>query len=90
MFGGLAFLRDGKMFAGIVKDELMARVGKDAHAAWVKKRGARTMDFTGRPMPGYIFVNAKGIAGRALAAWVEHCWEFVDSVKKAPKRKKQI
>lgn len=90
MFGGLAFLRDGKMFVGIVKDELMARVGKEAHAEWVKKKGARTMDFTGRPMLGYVFVKPEGFVGRALASWVEQCWEHVDGVKKAPKRKKRL
>lgn len=84
MFGGLAFLRDGKMFVGIVKDELMARVGKEAHDEWVKKRGARTMDFTGRPMLGYVFVKPAGFVGRALAPWVERCWEHVDKVKKSP------
>jgi hypothetical protein len=88
MFGGLAFLRDGKMFVGIVKDELMARVGKEAHAEWEKKKGARTMDFTGRPMLGYIFVKPAGVAGKALGPWVKHCWEHVDTVKKVPKRKK--
>lgn len=88
MFGGLTFLRDGRMFVGIVKDELMARVGKEAHAEWVKKKGARTMDFTGRPMLGYVFVKSEGFAGRALAAWVEQCWVYVDGVKKTPKRAK--
>lgn len=88
MFGGLAFLRDGKMFVGIVKDELMARVGKESHNEWLKKKGARTMDFTGRPMFGYIFVKPAGFAGRSLSAWLEHCWEHVDSVKKSPKRAK--
>ncbi len=86
MFGGLAYLRDGKMFVGIVKDELMARVGKEAHGTWVKKKGARTMDFTGRPMLGYVFVKPEGLAGRALAPWVEQCWEHVAGVTKAPKR----
>lgn len=89
MFGGLAFLRDGKMFVGIVKDEIMVRVGKEAHAIWVKKKAARTMDFTGRPMLGYIFVKAEGFAGRALKPWVEHCWEHVATVKKAKTSKKK-
>ena len=63
MFGGLAFLRDGKMFVGIIKDELMARVGKEAHEEWESKKGARTMDFTHRPMKGYLQVRPEGFAG---------------------------
>jgi len=90
MFGGLAFLRDGKMFVGIVKDELMARVGKDAHAGWVRKKGARTMDFTGRPMFGYLCVKPEGFASKPqLASWVEACWTHVDTVKKIPRSRKR-
>lgn len=89
MFGGLAFLRDGKMFVGLAKREFMARVGKEHHAAWAAKKGARPMDFTGRPMQGYLYVAPEGIAGRALAAWVGHCWDFVGTVEKKPKRKKK-
>jgi TfoX/Sxy family transcriptional regulator of competence genes len=88
MFGGLAFLRDGKMFVGIVKDELMARVGKADHAEWVRKKGARIMDFSGRPMAGYIFVKSEGLVGRELARWIEQCWVHVDTVTKAKKRAK--
>jgi hypothetical protein len=87
MFGGLAFLRDGKMFVGIIKDELMARVGKEAHAAWEKKKGARTMDFTKRPMLGYLQVRPEGISGAALKPWVEFCWEHIATVEKKPKKK---
>ena len=72
MFGGVAFLLDGKMFVGIVKDELMVRVGPERHAEAIARPHARTMDFTGRPMVGYVFVAAPGVVGdRAVAAWVE-------------------
>ena len=86
MFGGLAFLRDGKMFVGVVKDELMARVGKESHAAWASKPGARPMDFTGRPMAGYLYVKQSGLAGKKLRDWVDFCWAHVDTVKKARKK----
>ncbi len=33
MFGGLAFLLDGRMFCGIVKDDLMVRVGPERYEA---------------------------------------------------------
>jgi hypothetical protein len=89
MFGGLAFLRDQKMFVGLAKGESMARVGKEQHGRWAAKKGARPMDFNGRPMQGYLYVAPAGIAGRALAAWVEHCWDFVGTVEKKPKAKKK-
>jgi len=54
MFGGLAFLLDGKMFCGVLGNELLARVGPDAHDVAMEKPHVRIMDFTGRPMRGYV------------------------------------
>jgi TfoX/Sxy family transcriptional regulator of competence genes len=77
MFGGLAFLLDGKMFCGIVKDDLMVRVGPERYAEALAKPHARPMDFTGRPMKGYVFVAAAGCrTGRAVAAWVDRALAF--------------
>ena len=78
MFGGVAFLLEGKMFVGIVKDELMVRVGKDAHDEALARPHARTMDFTGRPMRGYVFVSPPGFAeDRDLARWFERALAHV-------------
>jgi TfoX/Sxy family transcriptional regulator of competence genes len=72
MFGGVCFLLHGKMFVGIVKDELMVRVGEQAHDDAIRRPHARVMDFTGRPMRGYVFVAPEGFEeDDALARWVE-------------------
>ncbi len=74
MFGGIAFLKHGHMFVGVAGDELMARVGKAAHAASLAKPHVRAMDFTGKPMQGYVFVGPDGLTkDSALAFWVQHC-----------------
>lgn len=71
MFGGIAWLLDAKMFVGIVKDELMVRVGKDAHDDAIARPHARTMDFTGRPMLGYVFVAGPGVkTPKQIEVWV--------------------
>jgi TfoX/Sxy family transcriptional regulator of competence genes len=54
MFGGICFLIKGKMLAGVTKDDLMVRVGADNHDRLLEEKGARLMDFTGRPMKGYL------------------------------------
>ena len=78
MFGGLAFLREGKMFCGIAKDELMVRVGPDRYEESLARAHVRPMDFTGRPMNGYVFVGAAGSrTDKALKAWVELGEAFV-------------
>ena len=60
MMGGLCFMVDDKMCAGIVKDELMARIHPDLYETALKRKGCKEMNFTGRPMKGYVFVDADG------------------------------
>jgi TfoX/Sxy family transcriptional regulator of competence genes len=92
MFGGLAFLQGGKMFVGIVKDDLMVRVGPERHDAALREAHVRTMDFTGRPMVGYVFVGPGGSrTTKAVKKWVEEAAAFVATLegKKPGKRKKK-
>ena len=78
MFGGIAFLRKGLMFVGILDSSLMARVGKENHADSLNRKHVREMDFTGKPMQGYVFVDAPGIKTKAqLRFWLERCEQFV-------------
>jgi TfoX/Sxy family transcriptional regulator of competence genes len=72
MFGGLAFLVRGNMTVGIVNDQLMVRVGPDTYGAALRQPHARAMDFTGRPMKGFVFVSPEGFESDSdLAQWVE-------------------
>jgi TfoX/Sxy family transcriptional regulator of competence genes len=87
MFGGLAFLRDGKMFVGVSNDDLMVRVGPAAYEDALARPHARPMDFTGRPLTGYVFVGAAGTrTDKAVAAWVEQALSFVGTLQ-APAKK---
>ncbi len=72
MFGGLAFMQQSHMFCGIVGDELMVRVGPARYEEALAEPHVRPMDFTGRPLTGYVFVAATGIRTKAaLSRWVE-------------------
>ena len=77
----------GHMMVGIVKDSLMARVGEAAEARALAKAGARPMDFTGKPMKGYVFVDPEGIAeDRDLESWIGMAKSFVEGLPaKKPK-----
>lgn len=88
MFGGVAFLVDGKMFVGVANSDLMVRVGPAAYAAALARAHVRPMDFTGRPLTGYVYVNARGTrTDVAVAEWVRQAREFVVTlpVKSRPK-----
>lgn len=77
MFGGLAFMINDKMTLGVVKGELMARVGPEFYPEALKKEGSKPMDFTGRPMAGYVFVSPEGFdLDEQLEFWVDRCLEF--------------
>jgi TfoX/Sxy family transcriptional regulator of competence genes len=66
MFGGLAFMLDGHMFCGVVKDTLMLRLGPEAAGRALAQPHVRPMDFTGRPMKGMVFLDLAGLHGDAL------------------------
>ena len=57
MFGGLCFMLNGNMLCGVHKNGGMFRVGKELEAEALAIKGARPMDFTGRPMAGFIDVE---------------------------------
>jgi TfoX/Sxy family transcriptional regulator of competence genes len=83
MFGGVCWLLDGKMFVGIAKQSLMARIGPDAYDTALAKKHVRVMDFTGKPMKGYVFVDPGGLdSDRELAGWIDGCMKFVATIKK--------
>jgi hypothetical protein len=78
MFGGLAFMLGGNMTIGIVGDTLMARVGPLRYADALVLPHVRPMDFTGKPMKGYVYVDPLGIeADAALERWIAACSAFV-------------
>ena len=92
MFGGIAFLLGGNMFVGIVKNDLMARVGPEGHERALGRPAARPMDFAGRPMKGYVYVAPEGCTpDEALAEWVRTCAAFAATLPpKKPGEKKSM
>lgn len=78
MFGGIAFMLSGNMCCGVVNDTLMARVGPVQYAAALKRPHARQMDFTGKPLKGFVYVAPEGFeSDEDLAEWAGLCLDFV-------------
>ena len=81
MFGGVAFMVNGNMCCGVVKDDLMVRVGADGHEEALAQPHTRLMDFTHRPMKGIVYVEPEGVvADEALGKWVQRGLKFVLSL----------
>jgi TfoX/Sxy family transcriptional regulator of competence genes len=81
MFGGLAFMVKGHMCCGITRDDLMLRLGPDRAAEALEEPHVRPMDFTGRPMKGYVYVATPGLRTEAkLRRWIQLARDFVDTL----------
>lgn len=81
MFGGVAFMVNGHMSCGVTDDALMVRCGPALYEKALKRPHAREMDFTGRPMKGFVYVEPEGFKDdAALRDWVNLSLDFVLSL----------
>ena len=97
MMGGLMFSLDEKMLCGIHIDKkygdslLMARIGNEVYERELKKEECLPMDFTGRPMKGYIFVTPDGFdLDDELDYWLKLCIDFTPLAKSSKRKKNKI
>ena len=88
MFGGVCFLVDEKMCVGIINNDLMVRIDPVNQNEFLKDKACRMMDFTKRPMKGYLYVSPEGIdMDEDLDKWVQRCLDFNPKAKSSKKRK---
>ncbi len=96
MMGGKVFFVDEKMLCGIHIDKkygdslLMLRIGEDAYPTAIQKEHTLPMDFTGRPMKGYIFITPEGFdMHEDLEFWIQLALDFNPLAKKSARKKKK-
>ena len=89
MFGGLCFTVHGNMCCGVQGNDLMLRAGESTDRL-LKRKHARPMDFTGRPLKGMLYVDGAGVrTTKALASWLEPALAFAQSLpKKGPQERR--
>jgi TfoX/Sxy family transcriptional regulator of competence genes len=81
MFGGLAFLLNGNMCCGVMKDRIMLRLGPEGVAAALREPHTEPMDFTGRPMKGMVYVVPEGYENDSeLEKWIETAVRFAKTL----------
>lgn len=89
MMGGVCFLVNDKMCLGVVKDKLMARINPGIMDDALLRPGCREMDFTGRPMKGFVFVEPEGTdMDKDLESWIELALEYNPMAKSGRKKRK--
>jgi TfoX/Sxy family transcriptional regulator of competence genes len=81
MFGGLAFMLHGKMCCGVLKDKLVVRIGPENYRKVLSWSHVRPMDFTGRPLAGFVYVDHLGYSTTAaLRKWITQATKFILSL----------
>lgn len=88
MFGGIAYMYRNHMCVGVINDMLMVRIGPEQYEKALSEKHVRPMDFTGRPMKGYIYVETAGFkTEKSLKKWVDLGIKFVKTLPaKKPKK----
>ena len=81
LFGGMGFFLDGNLCVGVIRDELVARVGPERFPEAVERLGVRPFDLTGRKMSGWVLVKPAGFPDdRSLRDWVAEALEYVTTL----------
>jgi TfoX/Sxy family transcriptional regulator of competence genes len=89
MFGGLCFMVNDKMCIGVESERLMVRIDPERYDEALSREGCAPMDFTGRVMKGFVFVDAESVRTAAkLGYWVNLAMEYNENAKPSKKRKR--
>jgi TfoX/Sxy family transcriptional regulator of competence genes len=89
MFGGLCFMVNDKMCVGVEQDRMMVRLDPTIYDEVIEKEGCKPMDFTGKVMKGYVFVDIDALnTKKKLEYWINLALEYNKIAKVSKKKKK--
>ena len=88
MFGGLCFMVNDKMCIGVEHERLMVRIDPQKYDEVIEKEGCRPMDFTGKVMKGFVFVDVEAVQSKKqLQYWINLALQY-NKIAKASRKKK--
>lgn len=92
MFGGICIMVDDKMCCGTHIDKnsgenlLLCRIGETKQLEVENEPNCIPMEFTGKPMKGYVYILENGFrTNEKLAFWIQLCLDFNPIAKKSKK-----
>jgi TfoX/Sxy family transcriptional regulator of competence genes len=89
MFGGLCFMVNDKMCVGVEQHRLMVRLDPEKYEEVIEMEGCKPMDFTGKIMKGYVFVDLEALnTHKKLDYWIQLALEFNKKAKASKKKTK--
>ncbi len=87
MFGGLAFMINGKMCINVSDDNLMCRFAPEMTGKLASKTGFLPMIMKGKEYKGYCYVQPSGFATQEdFEFWIDLCLDFNEKAKSTGKR----
>ena len=87
MMGGLCFMVDDKMCVGVDRDHLMVRLDPEKYSWALAQTGCLPMEFTGRPLRGFVWVDPDGYDTRQqLESWLDLALEFNPKAKSSKRK----
>lgn len=79
---------NGKMCVGVESERLMVRLDPEVYDKVLQKEGCAPMDFTGKVMKGYVFVDVAALnTNRQLDYWMQLALHFNKKAKPSKKKK---
>ena len=89
MFGGLCFMVNDRMCVGIESERMMVRLDPAVYEEALEKEGCTPMDFTGKVMKGYVFVDADSLnSKKKLTYWIDLAMAYNKIARPSKKKKK--
>jgi TfoX/Sxy family transcriptional regulator of competence genes len=82
MFGGLSFMYHNKMFCGVLKQDLVLKMSPKQCTNALTKPNIRPMDFTGKPLKSFVYVNSKEYKSN-LKKWIKLSYNHAESVRES-------
>jgi TfoX/Sxy family transcriptional regulator of competence genes len=91
MFGGIAFMVDGKMCVTVSKGHIMCRIDPAIHDAALERKGCTTVVMKGREYRGYVHIDADALSTKAdLDHWVKLALDFNARAKASTQKKRPV
>ena len=91
MFGGLCFMVNNKMCIGVEQERLMLRIDPVNYESLLEKEGCTAMDFTGKPMKGYVYVDEDVLkTKKQLQYWINLALDYNKIAKPSKKKKSKV
>jgi TfoX/Sxy family transcriptional regulator of competence genes len=87
MFGGLAFMVDGKMCINVGTNRIMCRIDPVLHEEALSNKGTSTVMMKGREYRGFIHVDEAAIkTKKELNYWIELSVDYNKHAKSSKKK----